>query len=111
MDSYDLKINIKSLDISQDFQKRLKKIQAKFREVKIVDGSMAQDGSQMYDKLTLRQDLTLNIYDDSYFKVITHRRLSLTNLNDIIKISGFECDEVTIQEGNIEANFHKRDRK
>jgi len=108
MTNYSFNINLKSLDIDQSLQNKLKKIQAIFREIKRVDGSIKQDGSQMYEKQTLEQDLTLSMYGNDYFVIRARSMLSLKNINTIIEISGFECDHVSIREGVLECSFHNR---
>ena len=75
------------------------------------DGSFAHDGSQMYDKQVLCQDLAIIVHGSDYFRITANRRISIDNLLLIMKITGFECDEVQINQGTIECNFHKRNKK
>ena len=105
-DRYDLNINIKSLNLSANFHERLKKIATILEEVK----TLKNESGSSYQQLTLRQDLTLVIYNNNYFTVKTRHNIDLGNIETIRKISRFEADKVNIdQQGNLEVNFHNRE--
>lgn len=107
-DRYDLNINIQSLNIDAKFHAKLKKIATILEEVKTIDNGV----ERAYQHLTLRQDLTMVIFNNHYFMIKAHHNIDLSNIEIIQKISGFSCDDVRINnQGNLEVNFHNRDDK
>ena len=108
MDHYDINITLKGLHISAKLQSKLLKIEEKMKSTQMIDGSSAQDGSQMYESLTLRQDMKIIVHSNDFIRIYVHR-LEMENLRQIEKILGYPCNQIYRGENdNLDLTFHMR---